>query len=266
MASSKILNYGVDLYKLRVNPGGTIDIDVVGGEFRVDGNLVVDNIRPRNDDNNLSLLSNDSNGVVSVESVSNYEQRVFSYDNQGKITQNSLVVPTTPDALINAQAMIDYLDSYFFYNVSNGGVAGFQIVATDDSGTKVIAEAEVDKQVRILVNNSEVATFTETETNLITVLISNQIITPDNADLVLNPSANVNVSNSRITNLADPINSTDAVNKQYLEELLTDQLGTLLDFDTSNLVDGSMLVFSEDLGKFQAQTLLDNQTIDAGIY
>jgi hypothetical protein len=342
VSSSKILNYGVDLYRLRVNPGGVIDINVTGGEFRIDGDLIVtgnltaldttntnilDNIITLNSgesgagvsagtagieidrgsepkarilfdesktsldsngaftftnengsllgiytnsvytigDQNLYLLGPDSTGIVSVNYAIDYERQVFPYDNQGKITESGLSIPIDPDALVNAQALIDYMNSYFQYNLV-AGLDVFQIKATDDPNTKVIAEADLEKQVRVLINNVEVAKFTEEQTELVTVLISDKITTPVDTDLILEPGANVSVSDKRIVNLADPIDDTDAVNKQYLNQTLENQLGILLGIDTTNLPSGSMLVYDADLGKFVAETVLNNQIIDAGTY
>ena len=37
--TAKISNYGVDLYKIAVNPGGTIQFDIGNGELIVNGDL-----------------------------------------------------------------------------------------------------------------------------------------------------------------------------------------------------------------------------------
>lgn len=327
--SSKIFNYGVDLYRLRVNPGGLVDFSLQGGEMRVDGNLTVlgtltsvnsnqleisDNIITVNTgetgngvtlgiaglsvdrgtavkatfvydetkqgfvvgyENNeladvyartiksltgqdLTLLGQGTN-VVTVAGTSFYERQVFPYDING-ITQSGLATPTSPDALVNAQALVDYVDSYFTYNATS--VFSYQIVAVDDPNTKVIAEADFTKQVTVLIDGAQVALFTEEQTELTKVLITDRITSPAGIDLVLEPGGNVNVSSKRITNLADPVDDTDAVNKQTLEN----RVRPFDVLDLSPADDGAILVFNADTQLYQPTTLLNKQQIDAGTY
>lgn len=353
MPSSKIANYGVDLFKLMVNPGGTVQIDTSGGDFRIDGSLVVsgstttvssqdlnviDNIitvnsgetgngvsktvagihvdrgdsleypdayflfdeslvsgysfdilnRPEtsgafkfSNDNgdllgiytssirtfpdpdtnlaNLYLLDEASRGLIIVRSQS-YEQSLFEYElNSTIITESSLRAPEDADALVNAQALIDYVDSYHLYNWQD------KIVAVDNADTYVLADADTVKQVQVIVGNTEIGRFTLNGAEFTNVIVKNEIQTPSGTNLILNPDQNVSVSNKRIINLADPIDLTDAVNLQYLEE----RLGNLSLFDLidpTSLDDGAVLIYNGITEKFEGSTTLDKQIIDAGTY
>jgi hypothetical protein len=342
MPSSKIANYGVDLYKLKVNPGGKIDVSA--GEFRVDGDLVVtgsttfvssedlnitDNIITVNSgetgsgvtkdlaglevdrgefpnaqilfDENLIDIGNDStvrgsfrfsfdngelasvyassiktlgnsdlylldetntSGLVIVSSA-NYSGNLFNYSPGSEpIPEANLRSPADEDALINAKSLIDYVDSYHLYNWQD------RIVSLDNPDTRVVADSETIKNVKIIVGNSTIGEFTLDGATFTNVAVKGQITTfLANSDLVLAPNGtgNVNVSNKKIVNLADPTAPTDAVNVRYLES----RIGNLDLFDSidiSGLEDGSMLVYNGTTEKFEGTKLLDNQIIDAGIY
>lgn len=355
MPSSKIANYGVDLFKLMVNPGGTVQIDAgPTGEFRIDGSLVVtgstttvssqdlnvtDNIITVNsgetgngvskttagihvdrgdnqvdypdayflfDENlisgfgfntenlaetkgafkfsnetgsllgiytssirtqkdpdtnlaNLYLLDDQSQGLIIVRSQS-YEQTLFNYEiNSTIISESSLRSPADEDALVNAKALIDYVDSYHLYNWQD------RIIALDNSDTRVVADAETVKSVEVIVGNTTIGRFTLNGAEFTNVIVKNEIQTPIGTNLILNPSENVSVSNKRIINLADPINPKDAVNLQYLDA----RLGNLSLFyliDPTSLEEGSVLVYNGITEKFEGTLTLDKQTIDAGTY
>lgn len=200
---------------------------------------------------NLNLLSKGT-GVVTVAGTNNYEQQVFHY-NFGTIDADLLLSPKDPDALINAQSMIDFVSAYAT-NYKE------KIVALDNSSTQVIAETA---QVRVIVDNQTVAVFTETETQLGRVLITDQIVTPTNQDLVLNPGLNLSISSKRITNLGNPVDPQDAVN---LRTITDSALGLIINLDLTDAQDGSLLIYNSTTKQFEASNLLNKQEIDAGIY
>ena len=81
--------------------------------------------------------------------------------------------------------------------------------------------------------------------------------------------ANVDLGNNRIVNLENPINQTDAANKQYVDtqaQSLINQLElrNLSDIDSSTLDDGAVIVYDKGTDKFLTQTLLEKQFINGG--
>lgn len=207
------------------------------------------------DNQNLNLLSKGT-GLVTVAGTTNYEQQIFHYSS-GTIDNDLLLSPKDPDALVNAQSMIDFVTSYHNSNYLE------QIVALDNPGTRVVAESDTVDMVQVLVNNQTLAIFTETETQLGRVLITDQIVSEAGQDLVLNPSLNVSVSGKRITNVADPIDPYDAVNLRTIDETA---LGSIIGVNLTTAPDGALLVYNLDTQKFEATALLINQEIDAGVY
>ena len=204
---------------------------------------------------NLNLLSKGT-GLVTVTGTVNYEQQVFHYS-FGTIDTDLLLAPKDPDALVNAQAMIDFVTAYHNSDYLE------QIVALDNPGTRVVAESDSVDMVQVLVNNQTVAIFTETETQLGKVLITDQIVSEVGQDLVLNPSLNVSVSGKRITNVADPVDPYDAVNLRTLDETA---LGSIIGVDLTTAPDGALLVYNSGTQKFEATSLLISQELDAGTY
>ena len=159
-------------------------------------------------------------GIVTVTGTQNYEQQVFRYT-AGSI---DITNPLDPDALINAQTLIDYVSAYDFSDTED------RIVAVGDQTSYVEVISGSEKTVRVVLGNTTVGEFTETDARIHRVLISdNTIRTIGNGDLVLQPGLNgtINVSNYRISNLADPVNATDAVNLQYLNSKFS-TIGALL--------------------------------------
>jgi hypothetical protein len=207
------------------------------------------------DNQNLNLLSKGT-GVVTVVGTTDYEQQIFNYS-FGTIDFSLLLSPIDPDALVNAQAMIDFVTAYHSFNYLD------QIVSSNNSQTRVVAENDSVDQVRVIVDGQTVATFIETETQLGRVLITDQIFTPVDQDLVLNPSLNVSVSGKRLTNVADPIDPQDAVNLKTIEE---SALGSIIGVNLTTATDGALLIYNSTSEKFEVSTKLDNQEVDAGTY
>lgn len=57
-----------------------------------------------------------------------------------------------------------------------------------------------------------------------------------------------------------PWNSLPYTNNQVTN------LGNILDVDTTNLVDGSILIYDDNINKWVAATELEKQTMDGGFY
>lgn len=243
----------------RLNPATG---QVENGAFRVqDSNnnllgLYTNSINTYNNQN-LNLLSTGT-GIVTVTGTLNYEQQVFQYVN-GVININN---PLDPDALINAQTLIDYVNVFAQNEIDD------RIVSVEDPNSYVEVLGGSEKVVNILINGTNVADFTETDSRIHRVLISgNTISSFAGENLVLQPGVggNVSVSNYRLINLNDPIDATDAVNLRYLNVKL-ESIGSFGDVDLTNLTDGSLLIYNSLTSKFEASTLLDKQEIDAGLY
>ena len=229
------------------------------GAFRVQDNnnnlvgIYTNSIRTYGNQN-LNLLSTGT-GIVSVTGTVNYEQQVFGYVN-GIIDRTTVLAP---DALINAQAMVDYVASL---NDGND-----KIVAANDPNTYVLAASTPTKSVKVVIDNTQVAEFKAAGLQVGQVLISdNTISTPAATDLVLQPGVggHVSASSTRITNVADPVNLQDAVTLQYaISNFLTTDV---LNPDLTDLQDGSVLVYNSITSRFEATLKLIKQEIDAGIY
>jgi hypothetical protein len=209
------------------------------------------------DNQNLNLISSGT-GIVTVTGTFNYEQQVFQYTN-GVIDINN---PLDPDALVNAQTLIDYVTAFSVSEIDD------RIVSIDDPNSYVEVLGGSEKVVNVLINGTNVADFTETDARIHRILISgNTISSFSGQDVIIQPGTggNVNVANYRITNLGDPINGQDAVNLRYLNVQL-ESIGSFGDIDLTNLTDGSLLIYNQFTSKFEASTLLNKQDIDAGVY
>jgi hypothetical protein len=209
------------------------------------------------DNQNLNLISSGT-GIVSVTGTFNYEQQVFNYVN-GNIDINS---PIDPDALVNAQSMIDYVTAVTVANQED------RIVAISDPTTYVEVISGSEKTVNVVLGSSTIAEFSETSSRIHRIVISdNQIRAIGTDNLLLQPGLGgyIDVSNSRITGLADPIDLQDAVTLQYLNSQLS-SIGSFDNVDLTNLQDGSLLIYNIITSKFEASTLLTKQQIDAGTY
>ena len=97
----------------------------------------------------LFLISSGSSGVVTVTGVTDYEENVFEYNLQGDLTGAVL----RPDALPNAQAVVDYV-AYNFANVfltqiGDGVLTPSSIVVSDEetSGLDSVITFSIDSNV-----------------------------------------------------------------------------------------------------------------------
>ena len=243
---------------------------IKSGAFRVqdsDNNLIgiYTNSISTYDNQNLNLLSTGT-GIVTVTGTVNYEQQVFNYVN-GTIDNSQLSSPIDPDALINAQALIDYVAAYDFSDTED------RIVSVDDPNTYVVALGGSEKTVNVIINGEPTVNFTETQTRMHRVIISDNSIKSfgTGVDLKLEPApgGNIDVSNTRITNLDRPQELTDAVNLEYfLEKLVPVEafIDTFSELDRNAIEDGALLIFDSTIKKFVPSRLLNKQIIDAGNY
>ena len=209
---------------------------------------------------NLNLISSGT-GIVSVTGTIQYEQQIFNYVNN-LIDPTSISTPKDPDALINAQAMIDYVSAYNVTHITD------RIIASDDPSTYVVASNDTTKRVTVVIDDSQIAEFTSDGSKFGQILISDNQISSTDAytDLILNTVAgNINVSNNRIINVGNPVEPYDAVNLTYISELAS-SIGNFGDVDLQNLVNGSMLIYNLDSGNFEASTEITIASIDAGTY
>jgi hypothetical protein len=217
------------------------------------------------DNQNLNLLSTGT-GIVTVTGTTNYEQQVFRY-NSGVIDSTQLTNPYDPDALINAQALIDYVAAYEFKDNED------RIISVDDPNTYVVALGGTEKVVNVVINGVTSASFYQNETRIHRILITDNIIksVDANTDIKLEPATggNIDVSGRRIVNLERPAQATDAVNLQFLSEKLVpieSFIDNFAELDKNTIEDGALLVFDQTIKKFVPTRILNKQIIDAGVY
>lgn len=262
LPSSKYVTIMYDSALPRLDP---VTNSIQYGAFRVQdnaGNLagIYTNSISTYGNQNLNLISSGT-GIVSVTGTINYEQQVFNYVNN-LIDPTAISTPKDPDALVNAQAMIDYVTAYNITNVPD------RIIASDDPTTYVVASSDTTKRVAVIINDSQIAEFTSAGSSFGQILISDNQISSTNAytDLILNTvGGNINASSNRITNVGSPVEPYDAVNLSYISELAS-SIGNFGDVDLQNLVNGSMLIYNLDSGNFEASTEITIASIDAGTY
>lgn len=75
----------------------------------------------------------------------------------------------------------------------------------------------------------------------------------------------IDSSNSRIKNLANPVDDQDATTKNYVDTTVSGmKIRDLADVDSSTLDDGAIYVYDSELDVFVSQRLLDKQFINGG--
>lgn len=100
------------------------------------------------------------------------------------------------------------------------------------------------------------------------VLITNEITTLPDSTLILKPrgSGNIDVSDTKIQNLADPVDQQDSVNLRFL----LDKLSTIDNIGDVNLnvplQEGDLLIWDPVSENFESSRVLENQIIDGGLY
>jgi hypothetical protein len=112
------------------------------------------------------------------------------------------------------------------FNVDDGRFEGYDgsqwaglagSVIDVDQDTKIVAESSPNA-------DNDQLQFTTAGTLRFTIEANGVITTPPAADLVFNPSGNINVSNNIITGVASPVNPEDAVNLDYLSNAFSSDL------------------------------------------
>lgn len=263
LPSSNYVTIMYDLALPRLNP---VTNTITYGAFRVQdqaGNLagMYTNSISTYGNQNLNLISSGT-GIVSVTGTLNYEQQVFNYVDNA-IDPTRISTPKDPDALVNAQAMIDFVDAYSTTHTSD------RIIASTDPTTYVLASGNGTRRVDVLISNTQIAQFTSAGSKFGQILISDNRISSigENNDIVLIPATggNIDVSSRRITNLSTPVNPGDAVNLSYISGILT-SIGNFGDVDLQNLTDKAMLVYNGTTSNFEATTTIPIGEIDAGTY
>jgi hypothetical protein len=262
LPSSKYVTIMYDSALPRLDP---VTNSIQYGAFRVQdnaGNLagIYTNSISTYGNQNLNLISSGT-GIVSVTGTMHYEQQVFNYVNN-LIDPNNLLNPKDADALINAQAMIDYVTAY------NATYTTDRIIASDDPTTYVVASNDTNKRVAVVINDLQIAEFTSAGSKFGQILISdNQISSTVNGnDLIFNTDGgNIDASNNRIINVGTPVEPYDAINLSYISGLVS-SIGNFGDVDLQNLVNGSLLIYNIDSGNFEASTEITIASIDAGTY
>lgn len=104
--------------------------------------LYVSSLRPV-DGQDLFLLGNNANGIVTVTGTTDYEKQIWPYTGSAITPLGSnpdkLETPIDDDALVNARAVIDYVRDYHLYNFQD------RILAGDSTQTSVVTiDQEVD--------------------------------------------------------------------------------------------------------------------------
>ena len=132
-----------------------------------EGNLIgiVTNSIATKDNSDLVLLGTGV-GRVTVTGTTNYEQQLFLYTGQN-ISYNSATVdhlanPLDSDALVNVQALQDYVRSFNLYNWQDRIVSP---ITAGNSGVRVYSTQAGDEASKVVVslNDLEVFTFAESE-------------------------------------------------------------------------------------------------------
>jgi hypothetical protein len=143
---------------------------LVGGAFTFknsDGNsvgIVTNNISTYF--NNDLVLLGTGTGKVTVAGTTDYEKQLFSYTGQyitfNANTVDRLANPLDSDALVNVQALRDYVRSFNLYNWQDRIVSP---TPAGDSGVRVYSLLAGDEttKVDVSLNSLEVFTFAETE-------------------------------------------------------------------------------------------------------
>ena len=89
--------------------------------------------------------------------------------------------------------------------------------------------------------------------------------TNTNGNIILNPNGNgfIDVSNTRIINLADPLNNSDAATKKYVDDSFSSGIGGLGDIELdTNLSDAQFLIYDGLNDVWRNQDISGDITID----
>ena len=183
---------------------------------------------------------------------------VITFAETGAIT---LPVGNTSDRPSAATGMLRYnTDDARFegYDGSNwAGLAGSVIDVDQD--TKIIAETSPNA------DNDELQFFTAGNERF-KITANGDITTPANTDLTFTVSGNIDVSNTIITGLADPVNPSDAVNLRFINDNFSSNLDITDGANTGviDLLDSPRIYIGTGL-ELGANTALANNEFEIGM-
>ena len=183
---------------------------------------------------------------------------VITFAETGAIT---LPVGNTSDRPSAATGMLRYnTDDARFegYDGSNwAGLAGSVIDVDQD--TKIIAESSPNA------DNDELQFFTAGNERF-KITANGDITTPANTDLTFTVSGNIDVSNTIITGLADPVNPSDAVNLRFINDNFSSNLDITDGANTGviDLLDSPRVYIGTGL-ELGANTSLANNEFEIGL-
>lgn len=141
--------------------------------------LYVSSVRPATGDDLYLMV--EGTGVVTVSGTADYEKSVFPYLGSeiaaNPSNPNGLENPTDDDALVNARALIDYVNAFTTYNFQ------YKISVGSLSETKVeVIDQEDDpletSRVQITVDGVNVANFFENRFEIESLLLNDNSISP----------------------------------------------------------------------------------------
>ena len=174
---------------------------------------------------NLYLV-NQGTGYVTVTGTVNYERNIFDYT-QFDASTGPIVIGPDPDALVNAQAVIDFFTSYTSYSTLDNINAGNTRVKVFDT-----SEGDPYSKVEFRVDNIIEAEVTQNGLFINDLQLRDNVITTQNtsADLVLRAAS-------------DLIEIDGYVILRDQPSLLSTQLGTTAVFSTGTLGPGDSGIY-----------------------
>ena len=168
----------------------------------------------------------------------------------------------SPSSLSQGEMAYSYLDG----NESNGGDRLYIGTGTETGGNAANIEviggvyftSKLDHTPGSIVSNSAIIVDSNSKIDLINVdnitIDGNEIKSTDlDGDISLNPNGNgrVDISNSRLINLLDPVNSSDAANKNYVDQTVnnvTTSFDVTGDSGSDSFSTGQTITFSGQSG------------------
>lgn len=164
-------------------------------------------------------------GTVTVSGVTDYERQVWQYDGTDVNFSAGPIAPGKADALINAQGVIDYVDSYH--------LEFFQPKIEKDDSRVEIFDADVDggtSKVEIAIDDSIYSTFFDNR-----VEFGNLRITSDPGDVAVITSNGIN-SNIRLRGTGTGVVQIDGWQNFTIEA------------DPADAPDAGVTIYSKTLG------------------
>ena len=193
------------------------------------GNISVDSITIGG---NISITGNANVGIINADEIYENSERV--------LTANTNIT-------VNGDVVGSGIYSNIYVTLPDTGIAAGIYGGDDDGFTEIVPKITVDSKGRI----TEIANVILTRVGNIDVN-DTTISVSGNLNLISNSNI-IDAGNSRISNIAEPINSSDAVTKSYLEDALI--------FAANTLSAGDSTVSLSDSGSANLSTILDNTLV-----